>query len=103
MLVDRLWPRGVAREQARLTLWLKEVAPSPALRRWFGHDPARWDEFVSRYRRELEGATEPIGRLKALAAEGKPTLRYGARDPLHNQAAALQAYLSETASAGRGS
>jgi len=95
VLVDRLWPRGVAKNDARLTLWLKEVAPSPELRRWFGHDPARWTEFVGRYRVELDRNPEPVERLRALAAKGRVTLVYGARDPVHNHAAALRAYLVE--------
>ena len=95
VLVDRLWPRGVAKHDARLTLWLKEVAPSSALRRWFSHDPTRWSEFVRRYRAELERNGEAVARLRGMAAEGKLTLVYGARDPVHNQAAALKDYLSE--------
>jgi len=95
VLVDRLWPRGLARSEARLDLWLKEVAPSPALRRWFGHDPARWPEFVRRYREELQRNPTAAARLQALAAEGPVTLVYAARDRDHNQAIALQAYLAE--------
>lgn len=95
VLVDRLWPRGVAKERAQLTLWLKEVAPSPALRRWFGHDPARWTEFVRRYRAELDSNGEAVARLRGIAAEGKLTLVYGARDSVHNQAAALRDYLGD--------
>ena len=95
VLVDRLWPRGVAKHDARLTLWLKEVAPSSTLRRWFGHDPARWAEFVRRYRAELERNGEAVARLRGMAAAGKLTLIYGARDPVHNQAAALKGYLDE--------
>ena len=95
ILVDRLWPRGVAKDDAQLSLWLKEVAPSPELRRWFGHDPQRWAEFVRRYRAELADRPEPVERLRSLAAEGRLTLVYGARDPVHNHAAALCAYLAE--------
>ena len=88
ILVDRLWPRGVAKAQARIDLWLKDVAPSADLRRWFGHKPERWAEFQKRYLAELAGnpALEELRRL----ARGKPTtLLYGARDETHNQARVL--------------
>jgi uncharacterized protein YeaO (DUF488 family) len=88
ILVDRLWPRGVAKAQARIDLWLKDVAPSADLRRWFGHKPERWAEFQKRYLAELAGnpALEELRRL----ARGKPTtLLYGAKDEAHNQARVL--------------
>ncbi|ODT64469.1 MAG: hypothetical protein ABS77_00295 [Phenylobacterium sp. SCN 69-14] len=88
ILVDRLWPRGVAKAQARIDLWLKDVAPSADLRRWFGHKPERWAEFQKRYLAELAGnpALEELRRL----ARGKPTtLLYGAKDEIHNQARVL--------------
>jgi len=92
VLVDRLWPRGVSKAKAHLDLWMKDIAPSTELRRWFGHDPARWDEFERRYRAEL---TEPDQRqlvtaLADRAAHGPLTLVYGARDTLHNEAVVLR-------------
>jgi len=93
VLVDRLWPRGVSKEAAALTLWLREIAPSTALRKAFGHDPAHWEAFVRDYRAELAGNAGAVATLRALAAKGRVTLLYGARDPLHNQAAVLADYL----------
>jgi len=94
VLVDRVWPRGVTKEKAALDLWLKEIAPSTELRKWFGHDPARWDEFRMRYRKELDENDEAVGQLNALIAKGPVTLLYSARDAEHNQAAALLDYLA---------
>ena len=93
ILVDRLWPRGVAKDKAELTLWLKEAAPSSALRSWFGHDPKRWEEFRRRYRAELDGNPEPIAQLAEFARHGAVTLLYGAKDEAHNQAVVLAEYL----------
>ena len=90
VLVDRLWPRGVSKARAHLGLWLKDVAPSTELRRWFGHDPARWEQFGRRYRAELEDSPEPLETLRRLEAEhGTVTLLYGARDREHNEACVL--------------
>ncbi len=91
VLVDRLWPRGVTKEKARLDLWARDVAPSPALRTWFGHDPARFAEFSSRYRRELARSPgrEIVAELARRAARGTITLVYGARDERHNGARVL--------------
>ncbi len=92
ILVDRVWPRGMTKEKARVDAWRKDLAPSDALRTWFGHDPDKWDEFRRRYRDELRAS----GRwedLKALAERAKHedvTLVFGARDPAHNQAVALR-------------
>jgi len=91
VLVDRLWARGVSKEKAHLDAWMKEIAPSTELRRWFGHDPARWDEFQRRYRAEL---AEPERRqlveaLAERATHGPVTLIYGARDTVHNEAVVL--------------
>ncbi len=86
VLVDRLWPRGMRKETAVLTLWLKDIAPSPALRQWFGHDPARWPEFVRRYRAQLAANPDLLARLGELARAGRVTLLYGARDRVHNHA-----------------
>lgn len=96
VLVDRVWPRGVSKEKARIDLWMKEIAPSGALRKWFGHDPERWAEFQKRYRKELRGAAGLIKQLRELAAaHGVVTLIYSARDELHNQAVALRGYLQK--------
>lgn len=100
VLVDRLWPRGVRKAEAALELWLKDVAPSPALRRWFGHDPARWEEFERRYRAELAARADAIEPLRELARAGPLTLLYGARDDLHNHAVVLLEYLKEHLKAG---
>ena len=93
VLVDRLWPRGLRKDAARLTLWLKEIAPSPALRKWFGHDPARFAEFSRRYRADLGNDEAAIGRIDALLAEGPVTVLYAAHDPEHNHARVLADYL----------
>ncbi len=90
VLVDRVWPRGITKEKASLTVWLKEVAPSTELRKWFGHDPTRFDEFRTRYRAELEGS-EAFAELRAM--KGTITLLYGAHDETHNQAVVLQELL----------
>ena len=92
LLVDRVWPRGVSKERARLDGWLPEIAPSTALRKWFGHEPARWDEFRRRYEAELDGSPHVdavLDRARAMPV----TLLYSARDTEHNQAVALAAYL----------
>jgi uncharacterized protein YeaO (DUF488 family) len=94
VLVDRVWPRGVSKERAHLDLWLKEVAPSDALRKWFGHDPNRWAEFAVKYRKELRGKKEMVRQLKKLEAEnGTVTLLYSAHDEEHNQAVVLSEFL----------
>jgi len=95
VLVDRLWPRGVSKEAAHLDLWLKEVAPSTELRKWFGHDPARWREFQQRYRRELGEQGDALAQLAALARKGRLTLLYGAKDEAHNEAVVLKQVLEE--------
>ena len=95
VLVDRVWPRGRSKEVLRIDEWAREVAPSAALRKWFGHDPARWDEFRSRYQGEL-AAPEQQERLKGVlsaAGKGPLTLVYGAKDEEHNQAVVLAALL----------
>jgi len=93
VLVDRLWPRGVAKEGARIDLWLKEIAPSTELRKWFGHDPARWAEFRRRYFQELDQSPEAVATLVERARRGTLTLIYSAKDTEHNQARALAEYL----------
>ena len=93
ILVDRLWPRGLSKEKAQVDLWLKEVAPSNELRKWFSHDPEKWPEFKKRYRAELKQNPEAFAELKA-AAKNNTTLLYGARDTEHNEAVILQQLLS---------
>ncbi|WFP62420.1 MULTISPECIES: DUF488 domain-containing protein [unclassified Mesorhizobium] len=93
VLVDRIWPRGVAKKDAALTLWLKDIAPSDELRKWFGHEPGRWAEFQKRYRAELDRNEEAVAQLRDLLGNGKVTLLYGAHDEAHNNAVALAGYL----------
>ena len=93
VLVDRLWPRGVTKQDASLDEWAKDVAPSAPLRAWFGHDPARWTEFRRRYFRELAG-TDARGELLALADDRPLTLLFAAKDPAHNNAVALRDWLT---------
>lgn len=95
VLVERLWPRGVSKEEAALDLWLKEVAPSAELRKWYGHDRERWDEFRRRYREELEERPEAVERLLALAREGPLTLVLASRDVERSSAALLRRHLEE--------
>jgi uncharacterized protein YeaO (DUF488 family) len=94
VLVDRLWPRGVSKNTARIDLWLKEIAPSAALRRWFGHDPAKWREFRARYFRELQKNGAAVEQLMAHVRHGTVTLVYGAKDQAHNDAVALKEFLA---------
>lgn len=93
ILVDRIWPRGVSKADARIDDWLKELAPSTALRAWFNHDPARWAEFQRRYARELDANAEALAGLRRHAEAGPVTLVYAARDERHNNALALKHYL----------
>jgi uncharacterized protein YeaO (DUF488 family) len=93
VLVERLWPRGLTKERAAVDLWLKDVAPSPELRKWFGHDPARWEQFQGRYRRELREKQDAVRVLKQKAKEGTVTLVYAARDEEHNGALVLKRFL----------
>ncbi len=102
ILVDRLWPRGVAMKTARIELWLREVAPSEGLRRWFSHDAARWAEFKRRYFRELRKNNEVVDLLREKAAGRVLTLVYGARDQEHNNAVALAEFMRRTARRGNG-
>ena len=94
ILVDRLWPRGLTKEKARIDLWLKDVAPSTELRKWFAHDPGKWEEFRSRYLEELKRNKEQLSLLKQEAAKGAVTLVYGAKDQEHNEAVILQRLLT---------
>jgi uncharacterized protein YeaO (DUF488 family) len=93
VLVERLWPRGISKEKAALDLWLKDVAPSPELRKWFGHDPARWQEFQQRYAAELQGKKDDLALLRQKSRQGNVTLVYAARDEKHNAALALKRFL----------
>lgn len=93
ILVDRLWPRGLSKERAAVALWLKDVAPSTELRKWFGHDPARWDEFRRRYADELDHRPEAVAQLRRALGAGPATLVYGAKDTAHNDAVVLAAYM----------
>lgn len=92
ILVDRLWPRGVAKEEAELDDWVRDIAPSDELRSWFDHDPERWDEFTRRYRDELEGSSA-VAELRSLAKRDRVTLLYAASDREHNNAVALKGIL----------
>lgn len=94
ILVDRLWPRGLTKEKAAVDLWLKNIAPSTELRKWFDHDPEKWVEFQKRYRKELKKQTDQISLLKEEMKNGEVTLVYGARDELHNEALVLMELLN---------
>jgi uncharacterized protein YeaO (DUF488 family) len=90
ILVDRLWPRGIAKKEAALSLWMKEIAPSTELRKWFGHDPDRWNEFRKRYAGEITRNSLLLDQLRSLALEGSITLIYSAHDENHNNAIVLR-------------
>lgn len=93
VLVDRIWPRGVKKSEATIDLWLKELAPSTELRRWFGHDAAKWSEFRKRYKAELKTRTEAHALLRDKLRRGTVTLVYASRDTEYNNAVALAAML----------
>lgn len=93
ILVDRLWPRGLSKGKAQVDIWLKDIAPSTELRKWFGHEPARWAAFQAKYRRELKSNADLVAVLKEKAAKGRVTLLYGAKDVIHNEAVVLQELL----------
>lgn len=93
ILVDRIWPRGVKKEAAKLDEWIKDIAPSTALRTWFGHQPERFDEFARRYTEELQAKEEQLLRIREMARSGTVTLLFGARDPEINQAVVLRRFL----------
>jgi uncharacterized protein YeaO (DUF488 family) len=98
ILVDRLWPRGISKEKAKIDLWLKEVAPSNELRKWFSHDPAKWAEFKKRYAKELAAKQELLKEIRRIEKEkGTVTLLYSARDMEFNNAVALKAILEKAA------
>lgn len=96
VLVDRIWPRGISKENSKIDLWLKDVAPSTELRKWFGHDPKKWNEFRKKYRAELKDNTA-VDELKALARKGTITLIYAAKDEQHNHAIVLKGFLGRGA------
>jgi uncharacterized protein YeaO (DUF488 family) len=93
VLIDGLWPRGISKDKAEIDLWLKEVAPSSKLRKWFGHDPGKWDEFEKRYFRELDNNPDAVHRLSEISHHGKLTLVYGSKEERFNNAVALKEYL----------
>jgi uncharacterized protein YeaO (DUF488 family) len=93
VLVDRIWPRGLTKDQAKIDLWMKDIAPSTALRRWFKHDPHKWHEFQTRYFRELEQLPDQIQHLKTLTGSMPLTLLYAAKDTVYNNAVALKSFL----------
>lgn len=97
ILVDRIWPRGVSKAAARIDQWRKEIAPNTALRKWFGHNPARWAKFKRRYFAELEEQRESLADVRALAKRKTVTLIFSAKDTEHNQAVALREYLETRA------
>jgi uncharacterized protein YeaO (DUF488 family) len=93
ILVDRLWPRGLSKSSAQIGLWLKEIAPSAPLRKWFGHDPLKWTQFRDRYFRELDKNPKAVEQLKKHLSHRTVTLVYSAKDQEHNNAVALKQYL----------
>jgi len=92
-LVDRLWPRGMKKEELKMMAWLKDVSPSPDLRKWFGHDPAKWTEFQKRYRKELKDNSDAWQPILNAAKKGNVTLLYSAKDTEHNSALVLKKFL----------
>lgn len=99
VLVDRLWPRGLSKKEAHIDLWLRDIGPSTALRKWFNHDPARWTEFQRRYHAELREKRALLATIKKQAETGPVTLLYSAKDEQHNQAVALRSFLMKRKSA----
>lgn len=93
ILIDRLWPRGLTKEKAKIDLWLKDIAPSTDLREWFGHDPEKWVEFQRRYQKELASNDVVVTQLRKELEAGPVTLVFGAKDEIHNDAVVLRAYL----------
>ena len=95
ILIDRLWPRGLTKEEAKIDLWLKDLAPSGELREWFGHDPEKWVEFQKRYTKELEANDAAVSQLRGELKAGQATLLYGAKDEEHNNAVVLKDFLEK--------
>lgn len=96
ILVDRLWPRGLAKDKAHIDHWMKEIAPSDELRHWFGHDPQKWVEFLHRYSEELRNNGEAVAALRSAIGDKATTLLYAAHDTEHNNAVALHKFLAGT-------
>ena len=94
ILVDRLWPRGLTKQKAKVDVWLKDIAPSTELRKWFAHDPEKWKEFIKKYKKELHENKEQAAVLKEYLRQGTVTLVYGARDELHNEALVIKELFS---------
>lgn len=93
VLVERLWPRGLTKARAAVDLWLKDIAPSTELRKWFGHEPKKWNEFKRRYRRQLRANSDQVGLLREQIRKGKTTLVYSAKDTEHNAALVLKTFV----------
>ena len=94
VLVDRLWPRGLSKQKARVDIWLKDIAPSHELRKWFGHDPAKWKDFQARYRKEMKEQADGLALLRKKAKAGTVTLLFAAHDEEHNNAVVLKGVLN---------
>lgn len=94
ILVDRLWPRGLTKQKAKVDVWLKDIAPSTELRKWFAHDPEKWKEFIKKYKQELYENKEQAAILKEYLKQGAVTLVYGARDEVHNEALVIKELFS---------
>lgn len=92
ILVDRLWPRGIKKEQAKIDLWLKEIAPSDSLRKWFNHEPEKWEEFKQRYFKELDQKQDLVDQLSQYGKKGKVNFLFSAKNETHNNAVALKEY-----------
>jgi uncharacterized protein YeaO (DUF488 family) len=95
ILIDRLWPRGLTKEKAKINLWLKDIAPSTELRQWFGHDPIKWQEFKKRYVAEVKKNNQIVSQLEEELKKGKVTIVYAAKDEEHNDAVVLKEYLEK--------
>ncbi len=96
ILVDRLWPRGLGKEKARVDVWMRDIAPSTALRRWYAHDPSKWDEFQRRYGEELDAAPNEVAELRRHTESGTVTFLYSSKETRYNTAVALKAYLESS-------
>lgn len=101
-LIERLWPRGIKKESLKMEAWIKEAGPSTELRKWFSHDPEKWEEFKRRYAKELDGSGEVLTPIRTAAKKGTVTLLYSSHDTEHNNAVALKGYLGTARPATRG-
>lgn len=101
ILVDRVWPRGLKKEEVKPDLWLRDIAPSKELRQWFGHDPAKWEEFKKRYFKELHGKKQDVDIIADRERQGKVILLYGARETRYNNAVALKEYMESEIKPGK--